>query len=297
MNRIKPIIILGILGLVLITAGCFMESAPRVNPTETPTISPTMPPTVSPGVSPTMSPSVSPGAIPTILPTMSPSISPGAIPTILPTMAPTITPAEQYVEDVVSSLKPGQIMFNPPQEMTAGVKERVEVRISKDLQDNITAGLTGRGTPQKANISVGTFMTVNLTGDNFEITELSNKEQLVTGDRLAEWDFDVTPLKHGDQNLELRATIRIMLPDGKVEHIDHPVFDRRIKVNVNPVYSINTFIGENWKWIFTTLFGGTSVLGIIAVVIGRLKKKNTDDTNKAEPKSKNKNKVGEKKNR
>jgi len=56
--------------------------------------------------------------------------------------------------------------------MRVGVSEGVEVRISKNITDDLSIGLKGRGEPQIEIIEVGDFMSVDLTGDNFDIEKL-----------------------------------------------------------------------------------------------------------------------------
>lgn len=147
----------------------------------------------------------------------------------------TIDPVSKVVEDELSRLSPGQILYNPPQEMTVGEKERVEVRITKNFTKNLSEGLRGRGEPQTANISVDTFMKVRLTGYNYYIESLSPEDQPVSSERATQWDFDVTPLESGNQALRLSVTVRIKMPNEPEEQMDVNVFERQIQVKVNPI--------------------------------------------------------------
>ena len=163
----------------------------------------------------------------------------------------------------METLDLGQILFNPPQEMKVGVKERVEVRIAKTITDDLSSGLRGRGVPQIEEIKVGTFMKVRLTGDNFDIEPLGHEEQLVAGEGFTQWDWDVIPLKSGIQLLLLIVTVRIKIPDDGEETKDYPVFERQIRVKVNRIYTIKKFIEKHWKWIITTIISS----GIIAWIV------------------------------
>lgn len=158
------------------------------------------------------------------------------------------------IEEQIKNLKQGQILFNPPKQMKVGVKEIVEVRISKEINENIANGLKGRGVPQVEQIKVGTFMKAHLDGDNFEIKLRSNgEEQPVANEGITPWEWDVTPQKAGSQTLLLTVTVRLKLPNGKEESLDYPVFRRPIDVMVDPVFTIKDFIVKNWKWIISTL--------------------------------------------
>lgn len=175
----------------------------------------------------------------------------------------------EIVEYELGKLSPGKILFNPPQEMTVGVRERVEVRIAKTIIEDLTAGLKGRGAPQIEGIKVGTFMKVHLRGDNFDIKTLSHEGQPVTGEGFTEWVWDVTPLKRGFQWLSLIVTVRLKLPNYDEETKDLRVFDREIKVKVNIPYSIKNFLYSYWEWIITTIIGS----GIIGWIIRKWFKK------------------------
>ena len=193
---------------------------------------------------------------PTVAPTEAPTEAPTTAPTEAPTdEAPTDTPdLSEIVEDELKKLAPGQILFNPPKKMRVGVRERVEVRISKNITEDLSNGLKGRGEPQIENVEVGDFMKVSLTGDNFDIKPLSEEDQVVPDEDFTMWEYDVIPNKFGNQILQLEIIVRIKIPGGE-EYYCHPVLERDINVKVNPIYSITHL---DWKWI----------IGIVIVIIG-----------------------------
>lgn len=159
----------------------------------------------------------------------------------------------EIVEAELRRLTPGLVLFNPPQEMKVGIKERVEVRITKTITEDLTEGLRGSGVPHIEEIRVNTLMGVRLNGDNFDIKALSHEEQVVVGKGFTQWDWDVVPLDSGDQLLSLVITVRIRIPNYGEERKDYPVLDRQIKVKVNPAYTIKNFIKSYWKWITGTI--------------------------------------------
>lgn len=170
-----------------------------------------------------------------------------------PAPVPAPTDLSEIVENELKKLSPGRFLFNVPQEMKVGVKERVEARIAKNFTEDLSIGLRGHGVPLIEEIKVNTLMGVRLNGRNFDIKALSHEEQIVTGEGFTQWDWDVVPLKSGDQLLSLVVTVRIKIPDYGEERKDYPVFDRQIKVKVNPVYTIKTFIESYWQWIIVTI--------------------------------------------
>jgi hypothetical protein len=156
----------------------------------------------------------------------------------------------------------GQILFNPPHEMKVGFPERVEVRISKSLHDNLLDGLKGMGVPEIEKITVGSFMTAKLSGYNFNIKPLSRARQYIEMDEFTQWEWDITALKKGLQKLFLHVTVRVKLKTIGEEMKDYPVFERQINITANTVYTTKNFIRTHWKWIISTLIG-SGVIGWI----------------------------------
>ena len=156
------------------------------------------------------------------------------------------------INEEIEKLSFGQVLSNIPKIMKIGKKERIEVRISKDLEADITKKLKGTGTPEIGISKVGEFMKVRLSGDHFKISALNEEEQIVADDTYTEWAWDVVPLKSKIQVLHFHVTIRIKL-EGTEEKRDYPVIDKEVYVKVNPVYSTKVFAVNNWKWILTAL--------------------------------------------
>ncbi len=146
----------------------------------------------------------------------------------------------------------GKVVFNPPDTMKLGVKERIETRISKDVNADLISSLRGRGIPQTEVLKISELMKVRLSGDDFGITPLNEELQIIEATGFTEWAWDVTPTKSGQKVLYLHVTLRIRMPFGE-ETKDHPILERRIVVLVNPIYSMKCFVQEYWKWIVTAL--------------------------------------------
>lgn len=156
---------------------------------------------------------------------------------------------------ITDTVTPGLLAFNPPTEMRQGRLERVEVRVARsgDLQELLTTGLRGRGVPITEEIETSPFMGVELFGDGFEVKPLSATEQLVA--QLACWEYDVRPLRAGTLTLVLSVTMRIALPERPDERIAVPVFERSIRVRIDPVYRSRQFVADNWQWLTATALG------------------------------------------
>jgi hypothetical protein len=161
---------------------------------------------------------------------------------------------KKVLQEELDRLPVGKIVFNPPETMKVAIKERVEARISGDLEADLISSLRGRGIPKIEELKIYELMAVRLTGYDFDIVPLNQEEQIIDTKNFTEWAWDVTPQKSGKKSLHLHCTLRIRLHNDALEkNKDHPVLDREIVVQVNRAYSIKSFISKNWKWIATAL--------------------------------------------
>lgn len=281
-------------------------ATPSALPTPTPSPLPTL--AVTPSLSPTATQVATSTLAPTLLPTPTPLPTPAptlAVTGLPATGAPVTVPASTSIPSAATQaaaatplpspgvgpisassaqtsvdpsingeilkLTSGYLMYNPPQEMTTGNTERIEVRIAWNNTSVLTEGLKGSGAPIIDDISVSKYMVVKLTGENFRVTSLCNDEQIVSANEPAEWDFDVLPLKSGNQDLHLSVSIKIKSADGTISNKDMPVFDRQIKVRVNPLYSLGTFVEQNWQWVLGG--SGIGLATMLWALISSLRKK------------------------
>ena len=158
----------------------------------------------------------------------------------------------EALQKALDGLQVGQVVYNPPDTMRVGVKERVETRISIDKDADLIISLKGRGDPKSEEMIINELMKVRLSGDDFSIIPLNEEEQIIAAKGFTEWAWNVTPTRSGEKTLHLHITLRLKM-DHTEEKKDHPVLDREIVVKVNLVYSIKSFILKYWKWIVTAL--------------------------------------------
>jgi excisionase family DNA binding protein len=163
----------------------------------------------------------------------------------------------------LDKLAQGRILYNPPGEMTIGKDVIIEARVTQDMAVNLTPGLQGPGAPIEEPLLVGPFMKAILSGDKdkFKITAHNSEEQLVGGSTFTQWTWDVVPLEAGDQALYLIVTVRIKIPGAGEEKRDILVKNTRIKVQVNPAYSLQKFVLINWQWLLTAIVIPLGIFG------------------------------------
>lgn len=164
-------------------------------------------------------------------------------------------PGDPVSRAVRAAVKPGLLMFNPPDEMTQGKKERIEVGIARspELRQALAAGLRGHGKPQFEAVDTSSVMGVELKGSSFDITPFSPAEQLVTPK--ARWEFDVRPNRAGQQTLTLCVSLRVDSPAATGGRIGIPVLERDIRIRVDIGFSTRRFVASNWQWLVTAVVG------------------------------------------
>jgi prepilin-type N-terminal cleavage/methylation domain-containing protein len=180
----------------------------------------------------------------------------------------TRSPIHDAIQDEIKRLAPGKILYNPPRQMRQGKKERVEVRVARQFAGDLAAGLRGRGEPAIRQIQVGSVMIAQLSGDSFTIKPIGKPDRIVPDDGFAQWEWDVMPIKSGEQTLQLLVSVKIKLPGSGEENYVHPVMEEAIAVSINPWYVVSTFITKNWQYIL-----GTIAIPFIGWIVKRKKKK------------------------
>jgi formylglycine-generating enzyme required for sulfatase activity len=148
---------------------------------------------------------------------------------------------------------PGRVVFNPAERMKVGQRERIEVRLSRDLAAKLTEGLRGRGAPRIEAIEIADRMRVRLLGEEFVIKALSSEDQVVREVGVAQWDFDVVPVRRGRKVLRLLVTLRLKREDTQ-ELYDLPALEREVVVQVAPVYAVALFTRTHWQWLVASIF-------------------------------------------
>ena len=171
---------------------------------------------------------------------------------------PSVSTITIYEELIKRELERGAILYNPPERMRVGVVNRVEVRITRELTDELSEGLQGEGTPRVEELLVGTFMRAKLEGSAFDTTQIGSGVQQLAATGFREWRWDVTPIASGNQSLFF--TISVLHENTLIEE---KVFERRIDVAVNPGYSSVNWLRNNWGPLIAALVGVVALVEAI----------------------------------
>jgi hypothetical protein len=156
--------------------------------------------------------------------------------------------------DELEKLSQEHLVFNAPDQMTAGVHERIEAHLAENLPEDFVARLKALGITHPEDLRSGSSMKARLAGDGFDIALLGDEEKPASGEGSTPWVWDVTPVRAGAQTLFLTVTIKIKIPGNGDERKELPAFTKPITVAPSPLYSAVRFIRARWPWFIGVTF-------------------------------------------
>ena len=153
----------------------------------------------------------------------------------------------------------GQVVYKVPDTMRVMKNYDIIVRISRSKTNvEISENLNGKVVTKS--IKTSHTMQVELvdpTGECFRISEVNSQKQMVDSS-YTEWIFNVTPLKSGNNKLNLVVSI------FRNDDVKQTVYSDEIYVQANAPAQIKTFWYENWKWSMEKI-----IIPILAWLFGR----------------------------
>ena len=154
-----------------------------------------------------------------------------------------------------SQLDRGVIVFNKPESLRVGDPERVVVRIATDELEEIYEDFEGAGEVKEQPIPVSRVMRVTFLADatTFTVNSLSSEDQLVLDQAFTQWEWVITPKRPGSHTLTIRASVLLVDPSHGEKPIDRTVLTERVRVDINPAYSVREFASSNWQWLWTVV--------------------------------------------
>ena len=114
-------------------------------------------------------------------------------------------------------LREGAIIFNNPTEMVQDAEQELVAAITtNEISNDLVQSIASKGVVQTESILVGSRMIVKMSGDGFQITDLSPPEQPMASRGAAEWHWRVKPTKSGDLVLYLTVDAVVKVGDAHV---------------------------------------------------------------------------------
>jgi hypothetical protein len=153
----------------------------------------------------------------------------------------------------------GQVIYKVPDTMQVMKNYDIIVRISRS-NTNVEISQNLNGKVITKSIKTSHTMQVELvdpTGECFKILEVNSQKQMVDSS-YTEWRFNVTPIKSGNNKLNLVVSI------FKNDDVKQTVYSDEIYVQANAPAQIKSFWYENWKWSMEKI-----IIPILAWLFGR----------------------------
>lgn len=151
----------------------------------------------------------------------------------------------------------GILSYSIPDKMIVGTEYVIRLRITKDKNVDIVSGDRGISINDEAiqsnifieSVKVEPVMSADLISDKdvFDITRTSSDIQNIN-DGYTEWSWIIIPLKSGENYLKLLIKVK-----SEGINKDITVFDKKIKIKSDVVFSLKKFLNQYWQWLMSTI--------------------------------------------
>lgn len=157
------------------------------------------------------------------------------------------------LDDVLDDLELVNVAFNAPRTMHLNEPVVIQLLLSGgQTVEQLQKELTALGEQEGEQIRASDTMEAQLTGPGFDIAPVTPAVQLVSKEAVTEWQWEVEPTKTGERRLHLTLSALIDL-GGKERTYTVRTFERTLVVKVTFGERLETFVGENWQWLWTAL--------------------------------------------
>lgn len=159
-------------------------------------------------------------------------------------------------KDDVNRLVMGKLAYDIQDTMKVGNLSRATVSITKALNDSILFSSLNSTHFTTKEVKVSSKVKVVLLDpsdkQNFSINPLNTEEQFVDDTTNTIWLWNIVPLRSGENDLLLRATVNVITDLGETPR-DIPIFEKKVTVQASPFKATNQFFQDNWQWIAGTI--------------------------------------------
>jgi len=183
---------------------------------------------------------------------------PGAAPAKDGQVDATANAVAEIVKRDCQKLVDGQLLFQPAVTMQQGKDYPVFARLSRGASANMSEGLGGSTfTVVKEKVSCKVSLSLDAAEPaSFLIEKVPadrKDDQVLEPDKYSQWDWRVTPRKHGSLHLLLYVTPMLYV-DGIGEELkEFRQPPRVISVSPDFVYESRSFIKDNWAFLSVLL--------------------------------------------
>lgn len=131
------------------------------------------------------------------------------------------------------------------------IKAQLLIDTKKELID-LEKELTVKGTKTSKKIEISRIVKATISAPNFEVTNVTDTEQIISDNATTEWTWALKPKSAGTYDVNLVVTA-IINYDGKEKTHHIKTFDKTVVIEITPKQVVNDWFADNWKWLISTL--------------------------------------------
>ena len=170
---------------------------------------------------------------------------------------PTTPETALSIDDLLARLGVANAVFKPPTSMRLDETRTFELLVSRrrqisELEAELAAELGEEDAIEGASIRASDAMQAQLSGVGFAIEPITNAVQVVAGEGVTRWTWEVKATEVGKQRLYLTLSA-ILDVNGKERTYTVESFRRTLEVDVTLGERLSGFLGDNWQWLWTAL--------------------------------------------
>lgn len=131
------------------------------------------------------------------------------------------------------------------------IKAQLLINPGRELAD-LEKDLTVRGNKTSKKIQVSRVVRATLTAPDFQVTNITDEEQVLADTESTEWLWVLKPKTSGTHEINLSVTAVVKV-DGRESKHHLKTFDKTIVVEITKQQVVENWFEENWKWVISTL--------------------------------------------
>jgi hypothetical protein len=165
-------------------------------------------------------------------------------------------PLLRQVDSLLAELPLANIAFNAPKTLRVDDTAVIQLLLSGGQSvDELQRQITELGETEGATIKVSDVMEARLTGLGFDIQPITPDRQIVGGEGVTQWKWEIDPTKTGRQRLHLSLSA-VITYKGSQSPRTVRTFERTLSItNVpsSPSRGLRDFVSDNWQFLLSTL--------------------------------------------